>query len=116
MKRIRFYVCPSCGNVLTALTDTSISCCGKKLQPQEWKKAEGPDKLAVEKIENDYYISTGHEMTREHYISFVALLSDDTIMLRKQYPEWDLQVRIPVFAHGRLVWYCTRHGLFYQDV
>ena len=92
MKRIRFYVCPSCGNVLTALTDTSISCCGnvltaltdtsisccgKKLQPQEWKKAEGPDKLAVEKIENDYYISTGHEMTREHYISFVALLSGD---------------------------------------
>lgn len=55
-------------------------------------------------------------MTREHYISFVALISDDTIMLRKQYPEWDLQVRIPVFAHGRLVWYCTRHGLFYQDV
>ena len=131
MKRIRFYVCPKCGNVLTALTDTSISCCGnvltaltdtsisccgKKLQPQEWKKAEGPDKLAVEKIENDYYISTGHEMTREHYISFVALLSGDTIMLRKQYPEWDLQVRIPVFAHGRLVWYCTRHGLFCQDV
>ena len=116
MKRIRFYVCPSCGNVLTALTDTSISCCGKKLQPLEWKKAESADKLAVEKIENDYYVSTGHEMTREHYISFVALLSDDTIMLRKQYPEWDLQVRIPVFAHGRLVWYCTRHGLFYQEV
>lgn len=116
MKRIKFYVCPHCGNVLTALTDTSISCCGKKLQPLEWKKAESADKLSVERIENDYFVSTGHEMTREHYISFVALISDDTIMLRKQYPEWDLQVRIPVFAHGRLVWYCTRHGLFYQDV
>ena len=88
MKRIRFYVCPSCGNVLTALTDTSISCCGKKLQPQEWKKAESPDELAVEKIENDYYISTGHEMTREHYITFVGLMTSDTVMLKKQYPEW----------------------------
>ena len=37
-------------------------------------------------------------------------------VLRKQYPEWNLQTRLPVFAHGRLLWYCTRHGLFYQNV
>lgn len=40
----------------------------------------------------------------------------DTLMLRKLYPEWELQVRIPIFSHGRLLWYCNRHGLFYQDV
>lgn len=116
MKRIKVYVCPNCGNVITALTDTSISCCGKKLLPSELKKAEITDRLTVEIIENDYYISTDHEMTGEHYISFVALMSDDTVMMRKQYPEWDMQVRIPCFAHGRLIWYCTQHGLFYQDI
>lgn len=116
MKRIKVYVCPNCGNVITALTDTSISCCGKKLLPLELKKAEITDRLTVEIIEDDYYISTDHEMTGEHYISFVALMSDDTVMMRKQYPEWDMQVRIPCFAHGRLIWYCTQHGLFYQDI
>lgn len=116
VKRIKIYVCPNCGNVIMALTDTSMSCCGKRLHPLELKKAEITDKLAVERIENDYYISTDHEMTREHYISFVALISDDTVMMVKQYPEWNLQVRIPLFAHGRLVWYCTQHGLFYQDI
>ena len=116
MKRIKVYVCPNCGNVITALTDTSISCCGKKLLPLELKKAEITDRLTVEIIEDDYYISTDHEMTGEHYISFVALMSDDTVMMRKQYPEWDMQVRIPCFAHGRLMWYCTQHGLFYQDI
>ena len=116
MKRIKIYLCPNCGNILTALTDTSISCCGKKLLPLEPKKAEEAEKLSVERIENDFYISSDHEMTREHYISFVALISNDTVLMRKQYPEWDLQVRIPFFAHGRLVWYCTRHGLFYQDI
>lgn len=116
MKKIKIYVCPNCGNVLTALTDTSISCCGKKLMPLEFKKADVANQLTVERIENDYFISTDHEMTREHYISFVALISDDTIMMRKQYPEWNLQVRIPIFAHGRLMWYCTQHGLFYQDL
>ena len=46
----------------------------------------------------------------------VSLMTSDTVMLKKQYPEWGLQVRIPVFAHGRLLWYCNRHGLYYQEV
>lgn len=116
MKKMKFYICPDCGNVITAMTDTTISCCGKKLQAIEPKKAEGEEKLSVEVIENDYYISSEHEMVRDHYISFVTLLTSDTMMLRKQYPEWGLQVRIPVFAHGRLLWYCSKHGLFYQEI
>lgn len=70
----------------------------------------------MEIMENDFFITSNHSMTCEHYISFVALLSGDSVMIRKQYPEWDLQVRIPIFAHGKLVWYCTKHGLFYQEV
>ena len=116
MKRIKFYVCPNCGNILTALSDTAISCCGKKLLPLELKKADAADRLSVEIIENEFFISANHEMTKEHYISFVALITDDALILRKQYPEWDLQARIPFFAHGQLVWYCTRHGLFCQSI
>ena len=116
MKRIKFYVCPNCGNILTALSDTAISCCEKKLLPLELKKADAADRLSVEIIENEFFISANHEMTKEHYISFVALITDDTLILRKQYPEWDLQARIPFFAHGQLVWYCTRHGLFCQSI
>lgn len=116
MKKTKFYVCPHCGNVITAMTDTTISCCGKKLKAMQPKQATDDEKLSVEVIENDYFIFSEHEMLREHYISFVALLTGDSIMLRKQYPEWELQIRIPVFAHGKLVWYCTKHGLFYQNV
>lgn len=116
MKNIRFYVCPHCGNLITSSADTSVSCCGKKLSPLVPEKAPDEEKLCTEIIENDYYITSSHEMTREHHISFVALLTGDTIFLRRQYPEWNLQARIPVFAHGRLLWYCTRHGLFYQNI
>jgi desulfoferrodoxin (superoxide reductase-like protein) len=116
MKKLQFYVCPNCGNLLTATADATVSCCGKTLKPLHLRKAEETEKLSVEVIENDYFISTDHEMTREHYIAFVALLTGDSIMLRKQYPEWNLQTRIPRFAHGVLIWYCTRHGLFYQMV
>ena len=116
MKKLNFFVCPECGNVITAMTEAGISCCGKKLQPLEAVKAPDEERLLVENIENDYYISSDHPMLKEHYISFVALLTGDTLTLKKQYPEWDLQVRIPGRTHGKLIWYCTEHGLFYQLV
>lgn len=114
MKKLKFYVCPVCGNLFTATEEAVISCCGKKIQSIELRKAIESEKLLVEIVENDYFISTDHEQTREHHITFVALLTGDSIMLRKQYPEWDVQTRIPVFGHGMLVWYCTTHGLQYQ--
>ena len=33
MKRIRFFVCPQCGNILTATSAAEISCCGRRLEP-----------------------------------------------------------------------------------
>lgn len=116
LKKICFYVCPVCGNVITSISDTGVSCCGKKLKALTPEKAEENDRLNVEIIENEYFISSDHEMTREHYISFIAFLTGDTLILRKQYPEWNLQTRLPFFSHGRLIWYCTRHGLFYQNL
>lgn len=116
MKKLKFYVCPKCGNLLTAAADASVSCCGKMLQPKVFCEAKENERLSIEIIENDYFISSDHEMTKEHYITFVSLLSGDTLLLRKQYPEWNLQTRIPCFAHGMLLWYCTQHGLFYQKV
>lgn len=114
MKKLKFYVCSECGNVITSTEDTGVSCCGKKLTELEMKKADDDHKLDVEIIENEYYITSEHEMKKEHYIDFVALVSGDTLILKKQYPEWDLQSRIPKIAHGKLIWHCNKHGLFYQ--
>ena len=116
MKYMQFYICPNCGNLVTALADTAVSCCGKKLRAVQARKAPEDERLKVESIENDYFISSPHEMTRDHYISFAALLTGDSMMVRRLYPEWDMQTRIPAVGHGRLFWYCTKHGLYYQPV
>lgn len=116
MKKLKFYVCPTCGNVLTGTSEASVSCCGKKLPALTPVKAEEADKLSAELMDGELFISSQHEMTKEHYISFVAALTADTLILKKQYPEWNLQLRMPRFRHGMLVWYCTNHGLFYQLV
>ena len=114
MKKLKFYVCPCCGNLLTATGDAAVSCCGKKLSPLETQAPGEEHPLKVELIENEYFISSTHEMTKEHYIPFVAFLNGDTLLLRKLYPEWNLETRLPRLGHGQLIWYCTQHGLFAQ--
>ena len=32
MKRLQFYVCPDCGNILTSSSGGQLSCCGRKLE------------------------------------------------------------------------------------
>lgn len=115
MKKLKFFVCPACGNLITATGEASVSCCGRRLEALEPRKAEGDERLSAEKVENEYFISSTHEMTKEHYIAFVALLTGDSVLLRKMYPEWDLATRVPQ-RHGTLVWYCTQHGLMYQYI
>ena len=114
MKNAKYYVCPECRNLVFATGDAEISCCGRKLTALEMKKAEPDEKLSVEIIENDWYITTSHPMTKEHYISFVAFATGEKIEMIKTYPEWDMNVHIQKRGHGKLVWYCTNHGLFYQ--
>lgn len=116
MKNAKYFVCPTCGNLTFSTGCAEISCCGHKLNPLELKKAENDEKLNVEVVENDWYITSDHPMTKEHYISFVAFATGEKLTMVKTYPEWDMNVRIQKRGHGKLVWYCTNHGLFYQLV
>ena len=116
MKRIKFYVCPNCGNILTALSDTAISCCGKKLLPLELKKADAADRLSVEIIENEFFISANPEMTKEHYISFIAYVTSDRFELVKLYPEGNAETRFARRDHGFIYYCCNRHGLMKKKI
>ena len=53
-------------------------------------------------------------MEKKHFIAFAAIVTGDGISMKRLYPEWDMQTRLPWLAHGKLVWYCTQHGLYYQ--
>ena len=114
MKKTKYYVCPMCHNISLCTGEAEVSCCGRKIDPQQMQKAEENEKLFVEVIEDEWNITVAHPMNKDHYISFVAFATGDRVQIIKQYPEWDMQLRIPKRGHGMLIWYCTRHGLFYQ--
>ena len=60
--------------------------------------------LTLEKLENEWHVISDHPMTKDHSIAFVTLLTGDTVVTRKLYPEWNIEIRLPYFRHGILVW------------
>lgn len=112
MNRIKFYVCPNCGDVLSSTGEADISCCGRKLMPLVSKPEDETHKLNIEEIEEDYYITIPHEMSKSHYISFVAYVACDRVLLVKLYPEQTAELRFPKMYGGKLYYYCSQHGLW----
>lgn len=112
MKNLKFYVCPVCGNLMTASGSPSLSCCGRVLEPLAHQKPDEAHALNIEEIEGEWFVSSPHPMTKEHSLMFVALVTAERVTLVRQWPEWDFQARLPKRGHGILYWYCTKHGLF----
>lgn len=111
INKIRFYVCPSCKNVLASTGSSSIFCCGRKLDYLIPKQDESTPRITTEIIDVDYFITIEHEMTRNHYILFAAYVISDKVFLNRLYPEQNATVRIPHMPGGKLYLYCVKHGL-----
>ena len=107
-----FYVCPVCGNVIRAVGEAVVSCCGVMLPPLELEEAEEDHRIRAEIVEDEYYVSLEHPMTRDHYISFLAAVSDQGIQLTKLYPEGGAEARFRMERVRYLYAYCNHHGLF----
>ena len=115
MKRIKFYACPNCGNVINSTGDGDFSCRGRKLEALVPKVMNENHSINIEEVENDYYVEINHEMTKDHFISFVAYVTYDRVLLIKLYPEQSPTVRFPrlcgKFERGKFYMYCNQHGL-----
>ena len=112
--RSKFHVCPLCGNVLHSFGSALVSCCGITLPALEAEEADNDHTVTIEKVEDEQFLTIRHPMTKEHYISFLAFVTADRVLLVKLYPEGDAQTRLQLRGLGRLYWYCNRHGLFWK--
>jgi len=112
LNRTRFYVCPVCGNILWSVGEGAFSCCGVSLPPLEAEEPDGDHGIQVERVEDEWYVTLTHPMTKDHYLSFMAYVTTDQVTLRKLYPEQTAESRFPMAGHGTLYVYCNHHGLY----
>lgn len=114
--RSKIYVCPICGNIIHSAGDVAISCCGLTLLPLEAEKIDMEHRISIEKVEDEQFITVHHDMTKTHYISFVAYVTSDRFWLTKFYPEGNAETRFQFRGPGYLYIYCNKHGLMKQKV
>ena len=69
MRRMKFYVCPICGNIIQSTGEAVISCCGINLPALEAEPEDEAHHLIFEKVEDEYYVTIPHDMSKTHYIS-----------------------------------------------
>jgi desulfoferrodoxin (superoxide reductase-like protein) len=112
MLRGRFYVCPVCGNVIHATGEAVVSCCGITLPPLDAEECDDEHRINVETIEDEYYVTVDHPMTKDHYISFLAAVSDQGVQLVKLYPEGPCETRLRKNCIRKIYSFCNHHGLF----
>ena len=116
MLRSVFYVCPVCGNVIHSMGQSVITCHGIMLNPEEASQTDEEHMIFVERVEDEYYVRIDHEMTKSHYISFIAALSSDRVEITKLYPEGNPEARFRISGVKKICFYCNKHGLYTMDV
>lgn len=112
----KFYVCPVCGNVIYTTGEAVISCCGITLPPLDAEETDEAHKITVEPVEDEHFIAVHHDMTKKHFISFVAFVTSDRIQFVKFYPEGNAETRFQLRGRGYLYIYCNKHGLMKKKI
>ena len=112
MMRSKFYVCPVCGNAVHSMGEAVIHCHGVQLTPAQAEENDEKHMISIEQVEDEYYVSIEHDMTKTHFISFIAALSPDSIQTVKLYPEGGAEARFRMRGVQQIVFYCNRDGLF----
>ncbi len=116
MQRMKFHVCPICGNLIQCTGEAVVSCCGIVLPALEAEPEDDDHQLRAEQVEDEYYVSIPHEMSKTHYISFILALKDDGYEIRKLYPEGNAEARFKISRTKSIMYYCNQHGLFKASI
>lgn len=116
MLRSKFYVCPVCGNIIHSMGEAVISCHGVQLTPCIPEETDERHIIMIEKVEDEYYVQIEHDMTKQHYISFIVAVSPDRIQMVKLYPEGNPECRFKINTVKKILFYCNRDGLFTIDI
>lgn len=123
-ENVKFYKCPICGNVIGLIDGDSkhLRCCGQEMIALTGNENDGATEKHVpvyEKVEDEIVVKVGeieHPMDKEHYIMWIAQVTDNKTVRVKLYPEQGTETRFE-YIHGSTIYaYCNKHGLWKKTV
>jgi superoxide reductase len=121
---IKFYKCNKCGTIVDKILDNSdsLTCCDEKMQeliPNTVDAAQEKHVPVYERSEDEVVVRVGeveHPMEKDHYIMWIAQVSDNQTTRIRLYPEQGTEVRFKYIPQSTLYAYCNKHGLWKKEV
>ncbi len=123
-ENVKFYKCHICGNVI-GLIDGDIAhvrCCGQEMVALTGNEQDGAVEKHVpvyERVEDEIVVRVGeveHPMEKDHYIMWIAQVSQNRTTRVKLYPEQGTETRFPYIQGSTIYAYCNKHGLWKTTV
>jgi len=119
-EKLEVYICKDCNNVIELLDGkiNNLICCGKNMEKLTANTSEAAIEKHIpvyEKVEDELLVKVGefeHPMEKEHYIMWIALVTDNKVIRVKLYPEQSTETRLPYIKGAELYAYCNKHGLW----
>jgi len=117
--------CNFCGAIVNVLgdctceSDCGIKCCGEKmveLVPNSVDASAEKHVPTYEKVEDEIFVKVNHAMEKEHYIEWIALVTDNEQCIHKLYPEQSAETRFKYIPGSSIYVFCNKHGLWKADV
>lgn len=123
-KNTVFYRCPICGNIIGLIEGdiNHMRCCGKEMELMVANSVDASQEKHVpvyEKVEDEIVVKVGeieHPMEKDHYIVWIAQVSDNQTTRIRLYPEQDTTVRFKYIPKSIIYAYCNKHGLWKTEV
>lgn len=120
MQNTRFYVCPICGNVIGLIDGdiNHITCCGKPMELLQANTVDASHEKHVpvyERVEDEIVVRVGeveHPMEKDHFIMWIAQVTDNKTTRIRLYPEQETTVRFKYIPGATIYAYCNKHGLW----
>ena len=124
MKNVRFYHCPICKTTIGLIHGSTehMQCCGKTLEelvPNTVEASVEKHLPVYEKIDNKILVKVGeneHPMDEDHYIMWVAQVTDNTTTRVRLQPGEKIEIQFPYIPGSLLYAYCNKHGLWETEV
>lgn len=118
----RFYICRHCGNIITfaKASGASVSCCGEAMTELIANTTDASTEKHIPIIDRNgdkVHVRIGeleHPMEEEHYIEWIALDTEDELILKKLSPDDSPQGEFTVAENKKITAYayCNIHSLW----
>ncbi len=126
MKKIKFFKCNHCGNVVIKLLDKSVPifCCGEKMEEISANTMEASQEkhLPVVSFDNcmlDVKVGeVSHPMEAMHYINFIVVETNNGFSIVSLLPGKSPQAKIYIGKNKvvAVYEYCNLHGLWKTEI